>query len=207
VEAGAIADSAGRDITLNYVTLVQNTTDPGDPCLLIKSTGEKGAPDPEDANDPVAPAGDVGPLQLPIANLSMDDGTLTVFGTVIALPQTTSQAGVDNCALGGSTTSNGYNFEQGGTNAASCGFGAGPGDVNNGGDPALGALGANGGPTDTRVPQNGSPLINVIPLSACAGPSANITRDQRNITRPQETGCEIGAVEIPAPVLLARFTG
>ena len=206
LEAGAITDTSGRDITLNYVTLVENTSSPGDPCNFVASTGQ-GPVDPEDADDPVVGSGDVGAQQTPIANLSMLRGSLTSFGTVIALPQGPVQ-GAFNCTLGTATvTSNGYNFEQGGLDATSCQLTGGAGDVQNGADPALGALGANGGPTQTRVPQTGSPLINVIPLSACAGPSANITRDQRNITRPQETGCEIGAVEIPSIPLVAAFTG
>jgi hypothetical protein len=55
--------------------------------------------------------------------------------------------------------------------------------------------------------------VNVIPLSACGGPDGTITTDQRGITRPQQTGCEIGAVEIPAPpapaavVIQPTFTG
>jgi hypothetical protein len=56
------------------------------------------------------------------------------------------------------TVSNGYNF----SDDASCGFTSGT-DLQNAGDPGLGPLAANGGPTLTRSPLPGSPLIDAIP--------------------------------------------
>jgi hypothetical protein len=103
----------------------------------------------------------------------MAGGSLNSFGTVIGLPNPSSTT--QDCLLNGvSVTSNGYNFEQGGVDATSCGL-HGTGDVQNGADPNLGALGANGGPTNTQVPQTGSPLINVIPIPACGGPPPAIS--------------------------------
>ena len=62
------------------------------------------------------------------------------------------------------------------------------------GDPALGSLGDNGGPTYTMSLSPESPAIN-------AGDSANCpATDQRGIARPQGSGCDIGAFEyIPLP--------
>jgi hypothetical protein len=206
---GAIDNATDRSLSLTYVTLVGNTTDGGaGPCFVHPTSTTTQSPlDPSDTESLTAAAGGVGALSNTAVNLFIDgSGTFTSFGTVIGLP-----TGSPNCLIENATlVSKGYNFEQGGTDATSCQLTGGPGDVQNGSDPMLGALGANGGPTDTRVPQTGSPLINVIPLSACGGPGGTITTDQRGITRPQQTGCEIGAVEIPAPavvVIQPRFTG
>jgi hypothetical protein len=144
---------------------------------------------------------------------NLDAETLTSFASVVALPQ----GGGINCLT--STTSNGYNY----SDDPSCGFGSGTGDVTDGPDPQLGALGDNGGPTPTMEPAAGSPLLDVIPVASCeADGAAAITADQRGISRPQGSGCDIGAVEVevaapvppappappPVPVAaVARFTG
>jgi hypothetical protein len=138
----------------------------------------------------------------------------------VALPQ---GAG-GNCAGFGTPTSNGYNWDDDGT----CGFNS-TGDHSDAGDPQLGALGPNGGPTETRVPAPGSPLIDAIPTGSCQSDEASgITTDQRGLPRPAQSGCDIGAVEVqhtppgpgpgpgPGPdgpgaaepvVAVARFTG
>jgi len=118
-------------------------------------------------------------------------GTHSSFGSVIGLPQ----AGGDNCAVGSfGFDSSGYTFEQG---ANTCGFGSGTGDVTNGPDPLLASLASNGGPTQTRLPHPGSPLIDAIPTASCQSDGASgIGTDQRGVTRPQGGGCDIGAVEV-----------
>jgi hypothetical protein len=58
-----------------------------------------------------------------------------------------------------------------------------------GGDPELGALADNGGPTQTMLPLVGSPAID-------AGDDANCpATDQRGVSRPQGAHCDTGAVE------------
>jgi hypothetical protein len=92
---------------------------------------------------------------------------------------------------------------------ATCGFTSST-DRQDAGDPLLGPLGDNGGPTPTLLPLTGSPLINAIPLADCqADGAAGITTDQRGLPRPAETGCEIGSVELqPPPIVLEpTFTG
>jgi len=61
----------------------------------------------------------------------------------------------------------------------------------------LGALADNGGPTQTRLPQTGSPLIDSIPNAACQS-VAIIPTDQRGLARPSPPGgaCDVGAVEV-----------
>jgi CSLREA domain-containing protein len=57
------------------------------------------------------------------------------------------------------------------------------------GDPSLGPLANNGGPTQTHALQSSSIAIDNGNLAACPG------TDQRGIARPQGGGCDIGAYE------------
>ena len=123
------------------------------------------------------------------ANVRVKEAGITSFGSVIALPQGDGT----NCSSDVATVTNGFNWDD----DSSCGFGSGTGDHSDAGNPQLGALGANGGPTQTRLPQTGSPLIDAIPAGSCQADGASgITTDQRGITRPQQAGCDIGAVEV-----------
>lgn len=74
------------------------------------------------------------------------------------------------------------------------------------GDPLLGALAANGGPTNTHLPAAGSPVVNAIPngTNDCGNP---ITTDQRGGTRPTSGACEKGSVELSAPAVQASISG
>ncbi|MCU0494305.1 MAG: hypothetical protein MUD01_22180 [Chloroflexaceae bacterium] len=61
----------------------------------------------------------------------------------------------------------------------------------------LGPLADNGGPTQTALPQAGSPVIDAIPCDAA------VTDDQRKAPRPAGALCDAGAVEVgnaPPPV-------
>ena len=52
-------------------------------------------------------------------------------------------------------------------------------------------------PTQTELPANASPLLDRIPVADCQdGVAAEVTTDQRGITRPQGTGCDVGSVEV-----------
>jgi predicted outer membrane repeat protein len=145
------------------------------------------------------------------ANIGLDNcgagsepgrGSVTTFGSVVALPQ----GGAPNCP-GTIGPSAGSNF----SDDASCGFVAAT-DKQSAGDPVLGPLAANGGPTQTRLPLSGSPLIDAIANAACqtAPLAAGITTDQRGLARPSPIGgkCDIGAVEVPGAVVIPpRFAG
>ncbi len=67
------------------------------------------------------------------------------------------------------------------------------------GDPLLGALANNGGPTQTMALQAGSAAIDKI--ASAGGCGVGVTTDQRGIARPQPAGglCDIGAYEYQAP--------
>ncbi len=71
-------------------------------------------------------------------------------------------------------------------------------------DAQLGPLADYGGPTQTHLPQPGSPAID-------AAPSCQTSEDQRGITRPQGSACDIGSVEVLAneqlPLCVNGYTG
>jgi hypothetical protein len=134
-----------------------------------------------------------------LENSETDGGpiSLTSFATVIALP---AGGGVNCKAVDGTPTltSHGYNFDD----DASCGFGSGAGDQSDAGDPGLGTLANNGGPTETLLPQDGSKLLDAVPTAACSSDGASTISpltDQRSESRPFGTGCDIGAVEVQPP--------
>lgn len=120
-----------------------------------------------------------------LAGANIEGEGLESFGSVVAL----KQGGGDDCLINGSTTTNGHNF----SGDASCGFTALT-DRQSGGDPLLGALANNGGPTPTRLPQAGSSLVDAITVAACG--FGGVVSDQRGVSRPQHMGCDIGAVEV-----------
>ena len=123
------------------------------------------------------------------ANVQAQAGAdqLVSFGSVVATPQ----GGGTDCDLAGgvATVSQGANF----STDASCGFGGGAGDQAAAGDPIVGALAANGGPTNTMLPAEGSPLLDG---ADCAAAPMVVSTDQRGIARPQGSACDIGAVEV-----------
>jgi CSLREA domain-containing protein len=96
-----------------------------------------------------------------------------------------------NCspAGAGALTSQGHNLESG----TDCGFTA-SGDRQST-DPQLGSLQDNGGPTHTQAVQPGSLVIDNGNTADC--PAA----DQRGVTRPQGSACDIGAFEVQPPVV------
>ena len=122
--------------------------------------------------------------------------------SVVAQP-----VGAVNCtSFDTPATDGGYNF----SDDDSCGFTAATSNVKTPNDPVLGALANNGGPTQTLLPLTGRPLLDAIPpcVLRCRHQPAG------GITRPQGTGCDIGAVEVevvtPAPaavVITPKFTG
>jgi hypothetical protein len=203
------------NLTLVYVTDVNNTTEAAPTvCASAASKGVTSDTTPDSTPEPsdkhpalrAQAAGDTP------ANLRVDQpaNSLTTFGSVIAQPN-----GGPNCGdfagpppgVLANTISNGWNF----ADDASCGL-TGTGDRQvAGSNPQLGALASNGGPTQTLLPQTGSPLIDGVPLASCqADGAAGIAIDQRFLIRPSGAGCDIGAVEVQvaaALVIQPKFTG
>lgn len=149
------------------------------------------------------------------ANIDDNGGVLTSFASAFAQPA----GGGANCNGFASTTSHGFNLED--DAGASCGFSTSTGDLAPGTNALLAALAANGGPGPTLLPSPGSPLLDAVPVASCqADGAAGVTTDERGVTRPQGTGCDIGAVEVevvtptpptppaaPAVTVAPRFTG
>jgi hypothetical protein len=134
------------------------------------------------------------------ANIDDNGGALTSFGSVLALPVTGQ-----NCNGFSSTASHGFNLEDDG--AATCGFSTATNDLAPGTNAGLDALGSNGGPGPTRLPQSGSALLDAIPAASCQSDgAAGVTTDERGISRPQGAGCDIGAVEVEVAIPLTPLT-
>jgi hypothetical protein len=152
-------------LTFNHVTMTNNTSEGVDP--------ETDAASSRGNVDAFAVEGDA-------ANVAAH--TFTSANSVVSQPH-----GAVNCTeLDAPATDGGYNF----SDDESCGFTAPTSNVKTPNDPVLGPLANNGGPTQTLLPLAGSPLLDVIPPAACGA-----TVDQRGVTRPQGTACDIGAVE------------
>ena len=67
------------------------------------------------------------------------------------------------------------------------------------GDPMLGPLTGNGGPTQTHALLTGSLAINTGDNATCAASPVNNV-DQRGVSRPQQTTCDIGAYELSSDI-------
>jgi hypothetical protein len=219
-DMSAIANDGGS-LTLRYVDVVDNPFEPGATCPVAPLTrsvpttsattttaGEASttageapvAPDAAAEPDTHADDGSTGARAAVDGQIETD--TLESFGSVI-----TGNDGSSNC-----NTSDAFTTSSGGYNAASdasCGL-TDPTDRQDVSDPGLSPLGASGGPTLTRVPVAGSPLLDAIPAhSPCGG--VNIVVDQRGLPRPTTAGsfCDIGAVEVQVTVVSVQptFTG
>jgi len=152
-EGGGIASVGDQPVTLNFVTLVENTTAAG------------------------------------AANIQRDTGALNLTASVVALP-----IGGDNCDGAGDFSSGGFNQ----IDDSTCGFGGGTGDVVPADDPLLERLASSRGSLPVRVPFHSSPLRNAVTGVVCD--TAGI--DQRSISRPMGTACDVGAVEATANEIL-----
>lgn len=118
------------------------------------------------------------------ANVAITDaGPLWVNRAVVAAPA----GGGENCSGAGSRSPGGQGYGYSDDNSCLL---TGPTDTQDGPDPRLGDLADNGGPTQTLLPALDSPLVDAAPAADCA----DLT-DQRGISRPQGSGCDIGAVE------------
>jgi hypothetical protein len=95
-----------------------------------------------------------------------------------------------DCFAGATISPSGVNLVQDG----SCGANSDPGHFITG-DPNLGPLADNGGPTQTHVLMPGSPALDAADNSICAAPPVN-NLDQRGVARPQGAFCDIGAFEL-----------
>src|SRR5262249_54463410 len=91
-----------------------------------------------------------------------------------------------NC-VGDVPTDSGYNI----SSDSSCGF---AGTSLSSTDPMLGSLDDNGGPTQTMALLAGPPAVNRIPPGD-VGCGTDVDTDQRGVSRPFGSGCDVGAYE------------
>ncbi|MFN8382105.1 MAG: choice-of-anchor Q domain-containing protein [Anaerolineales bacterium] len=126
------------------------------------------------------------------------NGTITLKNTIVA-----RNGGITDCyndyPYGGVIISLGYNLIGRG-----CGFTATTGDIigssANPVIPLLTSLQDNGGATQTHALMSGSPAINAgNPAIPGSGGDACLATDQRGISRPVNTRCDIGAYEGSVP--------
>ena len=133
--------------------------------------------------------------------LLASEGTISVENSIVAGNTVenplTAERVPSNCGAGG-ISSLGHNIQS----AADCAFTA-TGDLENI-EPGFLSSGLqdNGGNTDTLALEATSPAVDAIPSGApgCTG------TDQRDITRPQGSGCDIGAYELLQPVEGQQFS-
>ncbi len=133
--------------------------------------------------------------------LLASEGTISVENSIVADntvedPLTGEQV-PSNCGDTG-ISSLGHNLQSG----ADCAF-AGTGDLKNT-EPGFLSSGLqdNGGNTDTLALEATSPAVDAVPAGA---PGCSAT-DQRDIARPQGTGCDIGAYELFQPIEGQQFS-
>jgi CSLREA domain-containing protein len=118
-------------------------------------------------------------------------GATGAIGAVVSVPRTTVQ---NTIVAGNSIPSCDGTFLDGGHDIAFPDAACPGANV----DPRLGPLGDNGGRTETRALEAGSPAIDAVPATG-AGCTAT---DQRGVGRPQGGACDIGAYEHAPPGVL-----
>jgi len=202
-DGGAIEDAASGQLTINASTFSGNkgynggALDVSPPARIVNSTfvGNMGGT--------TSSNGDAGAMQLSSGTLINDTitgnecfngsgcggglsgGAVSIADAIIAgnlaYDKFTHATSTDNCSS--AITVTGPDL----TDGSDCtGF-----TVH--GDPQLGPLQDNGGPTDTQLPAAASPAVDAGGDSTCAA------SDQRGVPRPQGAHCDIGAVERTTP--------
>jgi hypothetical protein len=107
-----------------------------------------------------------------------------VIGTMVLRNSLLSNNSPTNCGVGAADGLHNIGF---GDPSCPAGFAAG--------NPVLGAFQNNGGPTDTLALGAGSAALDQVPATGANCPAT----DQRGVTRPQGTACDIGAFELAVP--------
>jgi cysteine-rich repeat protein len=104
-------------------------------------------------------------------------GALTLNHSIVA-----NSLGAADCESAEAMIDGGYNLVEDGSCITN--------PTSSSGDPMLGPLQDNDGPTGTQAPMSGSPALDAVPPAECM-----LAQDQRGTVRPQGPGCDIGAYE------------
>lgn len=127
------------------------------------------------------------------------NSTVTIKNSLLA-----NSTGGNYMSFGGTALSNGYNLSD---DASGASFLTGTGDHNSvaaGLDPK--GLQNNGGATQTVALVSGSTAIDAVPVAACTRADGTaLTTDQRGVTRPQGSACDIGAFELAQSAVFSSF--
>ena len=131
-----------------------------------------------------------------VGGIESFNGTMTIGASIVA-DNTGATAASCLGIAGGSFTDAGYNV----ADDSSCGF-TDPTSTNSSTtlDASLGSLTSNGGPTQTILPANSSPVVHLIPTgTTISGVQVCSRTDQRGVASIGT--CTIGAVEVPGFVI------
>jgi predicted outer membrane repeat protein len=131
------------------------------------------------------------------ARAGQGGGIASVTRLILANTIIAKQALGGDCLLSAPQTDNGHNLDSDNT----CGLTLAKQDLPST-DPLLGALGDNGGPTQTMAPGSASPAVDAGGSSANGCPAM----DQRQVVRPQGAACDIGAVEATSATVATLST-
>ncbi len=196
---GGIGVRDTSDLTLVNVTVTNNNTVGGAGAGGAIYSGFAGTSSSIDLSN-VTIANNISFTNNVASGVVIAGGTALISNSVIANNTTGGGTGVtDASQVGGTTVTRDFSLVRNPSGT----FGTGTGNLASGTDPLLGALGNNGGSTQTMLPQTGSPLINAgsnadfNDLSGIIGGSG-ITTDQRGtgFVRVGGSIIDIGAVEI-----------
>jgi hypothetical protein len=199
--AGGIDNFANRDTTARLMvdnsTFVNNTAAGGAGAIWSRCT-VCAASSTTITNSTIA-SNDGGTAATNAGGLVVGTGSaISVLNSIVASNTVSSRATLSNCAGGALITSLGHNLETG----SDCGFRS-TGDLQNTSPQFLtGGVTDTGGNTDTLALAATSPAVDAVPANAsgCSG------TDERDVTRPQGAGCDIGAYEQFEPVEGHQFS-
>jgi hypothetical protein len=190
------AGSAAGRLTVDNSTLVNNSADGGagaiwSRCTRCTSTATitNSTITANDGGTATANAGGI---------VAASTTTVSVQNSIVASNTVGTGSVFSNCSGATQITSLGHNLETG----SDCGFAA-TGDIQNT-DPLFltGGVADTGGNTDTVALSANSPAVDAVPAGApgCSG------TDQRDVARPQGSGCDIGAYELTQHIEGSQFT-
>jgi uncharacterized repeat protein (TIGR01451 family)/CSLREA domain-containing protein len=181
-------ESNGGDVTILNSTISENTAngDVGGGIEHDAASGTLSINNSTIANNTAASSNSGG-------GISVTNGIVKIRNTILA--DNTAAGGGPDCFTdtGKSLTSEDYNLIE---STSECTITGATSNNITGQDPKLGALADNGGPTKTHALLTGSPALDKgnTAIPAITGLSC-LPTDQRGISRPQGSVCDIGAFE------------
>ncbi len=181
--SGGLWVAAGTAVVTNTTLSGNTVSDPDFPALIDEAVAGDGSTTLIDDTIAGTPGADSSRLLR---------GVLTMQGSIVSSPSGPACVFIEDV-----TSVTVHSLGHNAVSDASCAL-TGPGDLQST-DAQLGPLAHNGGPTATRSPGLGSPVIDAVPIGTTELCDRTIPTDQRGVARPQGAACDIGAVEVVAP--------